>query len=269
MMPVSADHQLQNQDLSDLERRRLILNRIVDIARAIESMRESLQAVLLMGLASNDLSKQAPRGYDAFSDTMHTLSSGEVSEHHTNLELIVNMQLNRILSYSSIDFSSAEGGEFIKRSHKSDPQSPLKLLNAFKRTAQTAVSLRMLLHKRGVPTPGSVLSASNEELKRHLTHLARQLADQRGRITRQIKLVEAEIVRVIDNRYIAGAIKRMLHEEATNLNQDRRLLAEGGSIACLSFIAASDESVTAGTEAREFDGIAIETRAPACDKSAK
>jgi hypothetical protein len=182
MMPLSTDHQSQNQDPSERERQHRIFDQIVDIVNVIESMREGLHAVLLMGLASNDLLKEAPSSYRTFGDTMHTLPSGEIREYHTNLELIVNMQLNRMLSYSAIDFSSAEGGEFIT-SGKSDPQCPLELLHAFKRTAQMAVMLRILLHKRGLPTPGSVLSASNEELKRHLSQLDRQLADQRRRIT--------------------------------------------------------------------------------------
>jgi len=243
MMSVSADRQPQKQGLSDLERLHRMLDQIVDIALAIECMRESLQAVLLMGLASKDLSKEAPSGYRTFSDTMHTLPSGEIRDHHTNLELIVNMQLNRILNYSSIDFSSAEGSEFTT-SGKSDPQRPLELLHAFKRTAQTAVALRMLLHKRGLPTPGSVLSASNEELKRRLSQLDRQLADQRRRITSQIEVVETEIVRLIDNPHNADAMKSVLHEEAANLDLDLQLLAEGGSIDCLSFVAMNDETAT-------------------------
>ncbi|MEJ2691798.1 MAG: hypothetical protein P8166_01795 [Candidatus Thiodiazotropha sp.] len=243
MMPLCVDHQSRKPDLSDLERQHRTLDQLVDIARAIESMRESLRAVLLMGLASKDLLKEAPSSYCAFSEAMHTLPSGEIRERHTNIELIVNMQLNRILNYSSIDFSSAEGAEFIS-SGKSDPQRPLALLRAFKRSAQTAVSLRMLLLKRGVPIPESILSASNEEVKRHLSQLDRQLADQRRRITSQIEVVELEIDRLIANPHNADTMKSVLHKEAANLDLDRQLLAQGGSIDCLSFVAINDGTVT-------------------------
>ncbi len=258
MMPASFQNQDLKQEVSALERRRQTLKRIVDITRAIETMQESLNAVLVMGVASKDLPEEAQKLYSSLSSSSSNLPSNRIKEYHANLEIIVKKQLNRILNYSDIDFSSDDEVEFITLSSQADAQSPVELLHAFKRTAQTAVSLRVLLRKRGVPTPGSALPASAEVLKQHLTHLNQQEEVQRERIKHQIEQMQAEIVRMIDNPGCPDAMKAMLRDVVGDLDKDLQRLVRGAPVARLSFVAKTERIVAADTESMLVEEVALE-----------
>jgi hypothetical protein len=263
MMPDPADNQALKQDVTALEQKRQILEQIVDITRAIESMQESLNAVLVMGVASKELPEEALKLYSSISGSLRNLPINRVKEYHANLELIVRKQLNTILNYSGIDFSSDEEVEFITLSSDDDAQSPVEMLNAFKRTAQTAVSLRVLLRKRGVQTPGSALPASADILKQHLSHLDKQESQQRGRIKNQIEGMREDILRMIDNPSYPDAMKAMLHDVAGNLDKDLLLLERGFPVDRLSFVAESETIQVTDPAEREVEEITIEGVAPA------
>ncbi len=269
MMPASTDSQALKQDISALERRREILEQMVDIARAIECMQDGLNAVLVMGAASKELPEEALRLYSSISDSLRNLPINRIKEYHDNLEIIVKKQLHRILTYSGIDFSNDEQVEFITLSSESDTQSPVELLNAFKRTAQTAVSMRVLLRKRGVPTPGSAMPASAEELKQHLQHLHQQEQLQRGRIKSQIEEMRADIVRMIDNVTYPDPMKAMLRDVIGNLDKDLQLLERGVPVERLSFVAETEEIVATDTDAMMVEEILIEEVAPATEPGSK
>jgi len=247
MMPAAVDNPDLKQDVSALERKRQILEQIVDITRAIETLQASLNAVLVMGVASKDLPEEALKLYSSLSGSLRNLPVNRIKEYHANLEIIVRKQLNRILNYSGIDFSADDQVEFITLSSSGDEQSPVDMLNAFKRTAQTAVSLRVLLRKRGVQTPGCTLPASAEVLKEHLHHLNRQEQVQRTRIGARIEEMQGDIGRMIDNPAYPEAMKAMLRNVRDNLEQDLQLLARGASIQRLSFVAETEEIVLSET----------------------
>ncbi len=267
MMPATSENQALRLDISALERKREILEQMVDITRAIECMQESLNAVLVMGVAAKDLPEEVLRLYSSISSSLRNLPINRLKEYLDNLEIIVNKQLNRILNYSGIDFSDDEQVEFITLSSESDSQSPVELLHAFKRTAQTAVSLRVLLRKSGVPTPGSGLPASAETLKQHVHHLKQQEQVQRGRIKTQIGEMQADLVRMIDNPTYPEAMKAMLRDVIGNLDKDLQLLQRGASIACLSFTAETKEIVDADAGAPMVEEVVLEDVAPVVEPS--
>ncbi len=241
MMSTVAENQDLNRAVAALEHKRQILERVVDITRAIETMQESLNAVLVMGAASTQLPAEVLKCYGSLSDSLCNLPINRLREYHANLELIVRKQLNRILNYAGIDFSAEDQVEFITLCRDDDKQSPVEMLNAFKRTAQTAVSLRALLRKRGVSTPDCALPASAELIKQQLNHLSRQEQVQRSRIRSQIEAIQAEITRMIDNPAYPQEMKAVLREAVGNLDRDLRLLAHGVSIQRLSFVAEPEE----------------------------
>jgi len=271
MMPAASDNPNLTQDVAALERKRQILEQIVDITRAIETMQESLNAVLVMGVASKDLPDEALKLYSSLSGSMRNLPVNRIKEYHANLEIIVKKQLNRILNYSGIDFSADDQVEFITLSSEGDQQSPVEMLNAFKRTAQTAVSLRVLLRKRGVATPGCVLPASAELIKQHLNHLNQQEQVQRSRVRSKIEEMQADIARMIDNPAYPQAMKAMLREVRGNLDQDLQLLARGVPIQRLSFVAETDEILVTEVagEYPEVEEIVLEGHAPVPHPPAK
>ena len=252
-----------------MERKRQILEQIVEITRAIECMQESLNAVLVMGVASKDLPEEALRLYSDLSGSLRNLPVNKVKDYYANLEILVRKQLNQILNYSEVDFSDDDQVEFITLSSEPDTPSPVELLNAFKRTAQTAVSLRVLLRKRGVPTPGSALPAPAEQLKRHLQHLNQQEQVQRGRVRHQIEEMRDDIGRMIDNPAYPEAMKAVMRDAVGNLDKDLELLERGAPVDRLSFVAESESFAAAESDAMLVEEIVIEDVAPAAGASAR
>ncbi len=264
MTTASDANEALKQDVAGLEKKRQILEQIVDITRAIESMQESLNAVLVMGVASKDLPEDALKLYSALSGSMRNLPVNKIKEYYGNLEILVKKQLNRVLNYSGVDFEDDDQVEFITLSSESDEQSPVELLEAFKRTAQTAVSLRVLLRKRGVQTPGSALPASTESLMQHLGHLQRHEQVQRGRIQEKIEEMKEDVTRMIDNPVYPEGMKAMLRDVADNLEKDLQLIQRGAPIEKLSFVAETEEIVATDAHEMEVEEIIIEdVQAPA------
>jgi hypothetical protein len=251
-------HHALKQDVAALEQKRQLLEQIVHIIRAIECMHESLSSVQVMGVASKGLPKEVLNLYSSISDSLRTLPIIRINEYYANLELIVTKQLNRILNYSGIDFSNQDQVAFITLSSDDDAQSPVEMLNAFKRTAQTAVSLRVLLRKRGEPTPGSVLPASAAVLEEHLNHLETQEQLQRKRIKGEIEEMKEGVTRMITNPAYPEAMKVMLREVVDNLNQDMQLLERGASVERLSFVAETEENAAVDTDNLMVEEIVVD-----------
>jgi hypothetical protein len=254
-MPSQIDSADMKRDVSGLEQKRRMLEQIVDITKAIESLQESLNAVLVMGVASKDLPEDALKLYGALSNSLRNLPIKKIREYYDNLEIIIGKQVNRIMNYASVDFSADDEIEFITLSSEDDAQSPLELLEAFKRTAQTAVSLRVLLRKRGVPTPGSPLPISAQMIKDQLQHLEAQEQQQREKIKTKIEEIKQDVQGMIDNPAYPDGMKCMLREVVGNLERDLAQLARGAPVERLSFVT---EIVVNETESVEVEEITIE-----------
>jgi DNA-binding FrmR family transcriptional regulator len=264
MTTASDTNQALKQDVAGLEKKRQILEQIVAITRAIESMQESLNAVLVMGVASKDLPEDALKLYSSLCGSMRNLPVNRIKAYYANLEILVKKQLNRVLNYSGIDFNDDDQVEFITLSSESHEQSPVELLDAFKRTAQTAVSLRVLLRKRGVQTPGSVLPANAKTLKQHLSHLEAHEQVQRRRIKEKIEEMKEDVTRMIDNPACPEGMKTMLRDVVGNLDQDLQLLQRGAPVDRLSFVAETEEIVGTDTGEMVVEEITVE-EIPAVD----
>ncbi|MCU7932418.1 MAG: hypothetical protein KZQ90_16575 [Candidatus Thiodiazotropha sp. (ex Codakia rugifera)] len=238
-----SDNETMQADISALESKRLILQQIVDITKAMESMQESLNAVLVLGVASKDMPEDALNLYSSLSDSLRNLPVNKIKLYFNNLESIIKSQLEKILHYSGLDYSSNDDIEFISLSSDEGGDNPLDLLDEFKRTAQTAVSLRVLLRKRGVATPGSPIPVSPAIIKQQLSHLEDQEQQQRGKVREKIQEMKSDVETMLDNPSYPDGMKQILKGVIANLEQDTKLLASGASLCRLSFVAESEEII--------------------------
>ncbi|MEJ2591049.1 MAG: hypothetical protein P8178_06575 [Candidatus Thiodiazotropha sp.] len=261
MQPLPPDDELKN-DISRIEQKRQLLERIVDITHAIENMQASLNAVLVLGVASKDLPADALNLYSSLSASLCNLPVKQIERYYDNLEILIRKQLNRILEYAGLDFPEDDGVEFITLSSTRDGVDPLELLDAFKRTAQTAVSLRVLLRKRGVATPGAAIPVSPQVIRQQLVRLEEQEQIQRTRIKHKIVEMQEDVRRMIDNPAYPAGMQAMLREVVGNLQQDLDQLARGAPVDRLSFVAEMQEIVPVEAQAVEMEEITIEAPAP-------
>jgi hypothetical protein len=235
---VSNDslNEMMRTDIANLEDKRKILQQIVEITKAIESMQESLNAVMVLGVPSKEIPEKALQLYGALSDSLRNLPVKQIQVYYANLESVVKRTLDRILAFSDQDLSSDEGIEFITLSSTTQEESPMDLLDEFKRTAQTAVSLRVLLRKRGVQTPGATIPISREILHQKLVDLDRQEQVQRTRAEEKIREMQTEVQQMLANPNYPEAMKQILSGVVSNLERDKKLLRAGVPLNKLSFV---------------------------------
>jgi hypothetical protein len=257
MSASSPDSQLR-EDISAIQQKRRVLQQIVEIAQAIEHMQESLDSVLILGVASKDLPEGALDLYSSLSENLRNLPVNKVKEYLLNLERIIKTQLEKILQFSGIDFASDEAIEVLYLSSDETEQNPLQLLEEFKRTAQTAVSLRVLLRKRGVPTPGAPLPVPAEVIHQQLQQLDVQEQQQRGRIEHKILEMQEDLGRMLDNPAYPEAMKQLLREVRNNLDLDLQNLTKGAPLSALSFVTDADELTGLQEEQPEIEEITLE-----------
>jgi hypothetical protein len=261
MLPRPIDDNLK-RDISRVEQTRQLLERIVDITRAIENMQASLNAVLVLGVASGELPEDGLNLYSMLSDNLHNLPLKQIECYYDNLEILIKKQLSRILTYAGVDFSTDEEIEFITRSSTPEEVDALELLDAFKRTAQMAVSLRVLLRKRGVATVGSTMPVSSHVIQQHLAHLQAHEQVQRSRICSKIGALQQELDLIIENPASPAAMKSMLKGVASHLQRDLEQLVRGVTVDRLSFTAEIEEILPTEKSTVEVDEIRIEAAAP-------
>ncbi|MES9993345.1 MAG: hypothetical protein ABW098_15455 [Candidatus Thiodiazotropha sp.] len=248
-MTADKTRDAMQADIASLESKRQILQQIVEITRAIENMQDSLNAMLVLGTDSKEMPEDALHLYSALSDSLRNLPVSRIKQYFNNLELILKGQLEKILSYSGLDFSTTEGIEFISMSSTESELSPFELLDEFKRTAQTAVSLRVLLRKRGVATPGSPIPVTPAQLKQQLRHLEVQEGEQRTRAKEKIVEMQEDVKTMLENPSYPDAMKQVLKGVVDNLQRDIGLLERGAPISKLSFVMESDEILGVEEEA--------------------
>jgi hypothetical protein len=259
-MAPRYDNNILKADISSLESKREILKQIVDITKAIENMQESLNAVLVLGVDSKDIPEDALNLYSSLSGTLRNLPVSRIKEYFNNLELIIKGQLEKILRYSGLDYSNNMDIEFISLSSDESESNPFELLEAFKRTAQTAVSLRVLLRKRGVATPGAPIPVSPSVIKAQIQHLETQEIQQRVKAKGKILEMRDDVKAMLENPNYPDGMKQMLKGVIDNLERDIKLLEKGALLNKLSFIMASEDVLStesSNIEVEEIEAIEI------------
>lgn len=260
MMPNEMDSELQ-QDIARIDGKRKVLEQIVEITRAIEQMQDSLNAVLILGAPSSELPAEAAKLFQDLSGSMQNLPTNQIKEYLDKLQKVVNSQLEGILKYSGFDFGADDAIEILTMSgDSSDTQaSPLDLLNDFKRTAQTAVSLRVLLKKRGVGTDGAVISVSKDVIEKQYKVLEEKEQQQRVKVKSKVEEMKEDISAMIDNPSYPDAMKEMLRGVLGNLDNDIEHIDKGGSLDKLSFVMETHEFTEATQQEDEVEEIVLES----------
>lgn len=249
-MTETPDKTTLRNDIANIEEKRQVLEQIVTITRAIEHMQEGLNSVLVLGVSSADMPQEALHLYSTVSDNLRSLPITKIKEYLRNLEKLVKAQLEKILRFAGVDFNAESSADLLQAADANTQKTPLQLLEDFKRTAQTTVSLRVLLRKRGVATAGSVLPVSKKLIREQMEYLQVQETQQRRKAKLKIVEMQEDIARMIDNPAYPDAMKQMLAEVQHNLRLDVQALAAGAPLGSLSFVADADELTGLG-QARE------------------
>ena len=241
-MPDSPTEKELQQDFVRIEQKRDVLEQLVHITKAIEEMQDSLNAVLVLGATSQDFPKEALELYKSLSGNFQNLPTSKIREYLEKLDLVVKDQFGHIMQLAGFDFVSTDSVEAIcLEGESSSKLSAMDLLTDFKRTAQTAVSLRILLKKRGVATPGSALPVPRQVMDQQLKQLDKQEGEQRKKVKHKIVDMKEDIGVMLKNPAYPESMKKMLLGVQENLDKDITTIESGGKLDRLSFIADTQE----------------------------
>lgn len=229
------------EDIEVIESKRQLLEQLVAVTQAIEQMQESLQAVLILGASSKEISEHALNFYNRTSNSFKNLPVTKLQEYHQNLDAVIRSQLKSILHFSDITCCSSEAVEVLHIAYGEENENPLLMIEEFKRTAQTAVSLKILLRKRGVPTAGTVLPMLKEKISEQLKLLQQREQEQRGKIMSVVKEMHDDVERMIANPAYPKGMQAMLMDVREKLEKDIKSLEAGLPLDKLSFVIESHE----------------------------
>lgn len=268
MLPNEMDSELQ-QDISRIDEKRKVLEQIVEITQAIEQMQDSLNAVLILGEPSSDLPPEAAKLFQDLSGRMQNLPTNQIKDYLQKLERVINSQLEEVLRYSGFDFDSDEAIEILTLSGDSadSETSPIEMLRDFKRTSQTAVSLRVLLKKRGVSTAGAVISVPKQVIEKQFKALEEKEQQQRKKVKEKVVEMKEDINAMIENPDYPDAMKEVLNGVLDNLDSDIKLIESGGKMDKLSFMMDTEEITEAVQQEDEVEEIVLETPGEAKKRS--
>jgi adenylate kinase family enzyme len=220
-----------SEQLQQIHSKRDTLQRVVKITHALERLLHGLQAVLLSGQPAARISKHALRAYEKLSEKTLILPTNQLQLRLQRLDEHVLGILERILEISGIEHDLLE--QYLVSPHKavrSDDSRIDQLIDDFKRSAQTAVALRVLLRERGVFSPPLDFNVPEPVITRQITELAQREKQCRKEIENNIQEIMRSTRRIIDDKNSSDEVKSIAETILANLQHNLKHIRAGKSI---------------------------------------
>lgn len=210
-----------SQDLKILEDKREALERAVRIALNIERLQGSLEATLLMGKPAEDLPEDALATITELEGSIRSQPIAKLKESLATLEQLVQSRLAQILHIAEMDAEelAAPGAPQIE-----------SLLNDYRKQAQTAVALRVLLHSRGEATPPAELHVPAEQIRLRLNSVEQKERAYRKIIRGEIVSMITETQRMLDSPGISATMRQFLAASNDDMQLNLEHLDSGKKI---------------------------------------
>ncbi len=210
------------EDYRRLLGKKRALEQVVRIAESVEQLNSGLQGVVLMGRPSADLHRNVLRYFERLDETVRVLPTQKIRATLQRLEQRIKGSIREIMAL-------AEGGAGIsEESSLSEPTA--SALNEFRRTAQTAVALRIVLRERGEPTRATALPVDPELLRRRVDEVSEQEKACRNRVMGDIKGMQRDLQAILTTSDMPEVMKTLARCTLEELQQNLRHLEAGGSI---------------------------------------
>jgi hypothetical protein len=206
--------------VTDIEQRRLALQRLVVIGHSLEQLNSGLQSTLLMGRPTGSIPQSALTAFAQLDEKTSIMPDAKLKHTVDVLESSIKSKVSRIIETVLLDdeqlVESSPGGG----SSPAMPDLP-KILGEFRKNAQTAVALKVVLKKRGVPTKPMVISVPEDEIRRHIEALKAKEKTYRGQIISNIEDMMQDTRGILGMKHLSedlrGATQRVLDDLEANL----------------------------------------------------
>lgn len=216
-----AEQRDPGQEIRALEEKRDALERAVKIALNIEHLHTSLEATLLMGQSSADIPEEALATFEKLESSTQGMPLDKLKQNLASLETAIKSKLDSILKIAEMDDDALIA---------SDPIATHKLLNNYRKLAQTAVALRVLLHARGEATDATELHVPTEQIRAKLTVVSQKERAYRKVIKTEMGSMITETERLLTNPGISDSMREFLTASNDDLQHNLDHLDSGKSI---------------------------------------
>ncbi|WP_144395289.1 hypothetical protein [Pleionea sediminis] len=198
------------QELELIRRKRKALEQLIRFAKQIVRQESAMQDVLQLAKPSQRISKQCYRYLKVLNKKETALTTPEIEQQLSKLDVIVSKQVAKLfsLSYGAIKNISDESLEIELKKIKT-------LLDGFKQRTELAVALRLVLHERGVVTQRLVLPIPQEALYSKID----QLKEEETQVREQVRLKIESIIDDIKVMRQSEALPESMKNELKTIHQ--------------------------------------------------
>jgi hypothetical protein len=222
-----------SEELKALEHKKSALEKVMKIARAVEQLRYGLESVVLLGKPSSRISTQAMHVFEALSEKIRIQPTRKIQELMVKLNGTIANNLNAVIELASAE-NQAELHEQVTSDSELADQID-KLIQDYRKSAQTAVALRVVLRERGVPSPPIKWSISVERIRSQITQLNDQECHYRKKVKSEIILLQHDALAVAGNDNLPQATRESAAHMHKMLQKDLDHLNAGKDIASMPF----------------------------------
>ena len=235
--PASTDVPHPSKELRVLRSKKETLQNVIKIARALARLHQGLQAVLLLGRASSKVPKHAVRFYDALSEDVKHLPVNVLQQDLKAVDRLVRQDFDSILAIADANETHFTMGtpQAAAESQSQDEARVHKMLDEFRRRAQTAVCLRVILRERGIATAPLALPVPEPVLQKQIEVLEKKETHYKVKIRTDILAMKADIEALLKNTTFPDAIKQELKQTQLGLQLDLEHIDAGKDLDDLPF----------------------------------
>lgn len=140
-------------ELVELENKKNVLERVLKIARAMESLQNSLETVVLLSKPVRSLPHHALKLYESLGEATQYQPTHKLKQTLDKLDDLIKNDLGKIMDIVNAEhLQQFDSNDASAVSVQSFSDGVEKRVDNFRRIAHTAVALRVLLKERKVPT---------------------------------------------------------------------------------------------------------------------
>jgi hypothetical protein len=222
-----------SEELKALAHKKSALEKVMKIARAVEQLRYGLEAVVLLGKPTARISHQAVHIFEALSEKIRIQPTKKIQESVKKLDAVIANNLNTIMELARPE-NEAELHEQVATDEALAAHID-KLIQDYRKSAQTAVALRVVLRERGVPTVPIKWSVNVDTIRTQITQLKNQESHYRKKVKSEIILLQHDALTVVNNENLAQSTRDSAVHMHKMLQKDLEHLNAGKDIASMPF----------------------------------
>lgn len=213
-----------NEELKFLGEKRAALERAVRVAIFIERMHNGMQAAACMDKATASIPKKTLASIDELDEAIKIMPSQKLFVTLHRLEKSITTRFALIMQLAELD------DEQLLEEAAEDVHEIEVTLKEYRKKAQTAIALKVLLHTRGEITKPLVLSVSADDIRHRLSELGARQTACRLTVKREIVCLLSETDRILKRQDLPDEMREVVLASQRDCSLNLAHLAAGNGV---------------------------------------